>query len=315
MPTLTQLEYIIAVDKFKHFGRAAESRNVSQPSLSAQIHKVEEQLNVTIFNRSKKPIITTESGLKVIRQAKNVLLEHHRLMNLELNSDMAQGKFQLAVIPTLSSYIVPLFVESFSKNYPNVELTINENKTSEIIELLHADKIDAGLLVTPIQNEAIEEHLLFLEPFYAFVAQRHAFTKKQILNESDLEGETLWLLNEGHCFRNQVAGICGFKDKNTVLSNITFESGNLETLKNLIRQGQGYTLLPYLATLNLSSDEKIRQLKAFRRPVPSRQVSLVYNRSFNKQKIISALSLEILNHIPDELKRMKKNHMGVIPIS
>lgn len=314
MPTLTQLEYIVAVDKLKHFGRAAESCHVSQPSLSSQIQKVEEDLNVIIFDRSKKPIVTTDLGLKVVEQAKKVLLEHHRLMNLQLNTNKVQGKFHLGVIPTLSPYVVPLFVEGFSKKYPEVELTISENKTSEILDLLYEDKIDAGLLVTPIEDATIEEKFLFYEPFYAFVADTHPFAKKTTLANSDLEGETLWLLNEGHCFRNQVLEICDFKDKNQVLNNITFESGSLETLKNLIRQGQGYTLLPYLATLNLSKEEKAKYLKSFKKPTPTRQVSIVYTRKFNKEKIIESLASEILLHIPEELKRIKKTNVDVIPI-
>lgn len=314
MPTFTQLEYIIAVDKLKHFGRAADSCNVSQPSLSAQIQKVEEELSVTIFDRSKKPIVTTDLGLKVVEQAKKVLLEHHRLMNLQLNTNKIQGKFHLAVIPTLSSYIVPLFIESFSKKFPDVELMISENKTSEILELLHEDKIDAGLLVTPIEDESIQEKPLFLEPFYVFAADHHPFLNKTSITESDLEGKTLWLLNEGHCFRNQVIEICGFKNKNQVLNNVTFESGNLETLKNLIRQGQGYTLLPYLATFNLSKEEKLKNLKVFKKPIPSRQVSLIYTRKFNKEKIIEALASEVLSNLPEELKKIKKNTVEVIPI-
>lgn len=314
MPTFTQLEYIIAVDKLKHFGRAADSCNVSQPSLSAQIQKVEEELSVTIFDRSKKPIVTTDLGLKVVEQAKKVLLEHHRLMNLQLNTNKIQGKFHLAVIPTLSSYIVPLFIESFSKKFPDVELMISENKTSEILELLHEDKIDAGLLVTPIEDESIQEKPLFLEPFYVFAADHHPFLNKTSITESDLEGKTLWLLNEGHCFRNQVIEICGFKNKNQVLNNVTFESGNLETLKNLIRQGQGYTLLPYLATFNLSKEEKLKNLKVFKKPIPSRQVSLTYTRKFNKEKIIEALASEVLSNLPEELKKIKKNTVEIIPI-
>jgi LysR family hydrogen peroxide-inducible transcriptional activator len=314
MPTLTQLEYVIAVDKLKHFGRAAESCHVSQPSLSAQIQKVEEELSVTIFDRSKKPILTTDLGLKVIEQAKRVLLEHHRLMNLQLNTNKVQGRFHLAVIPTLSSYIVPLFVESFSKKYPDVELTISENKTSNILTLLHEDKIDAGLLVTPIEDDRIQERNLFLEPFYAFVADSHQFINKTSIADTDLEGKTLWLLNEGHCFRNQVLEICGFKNKNQVLNNVTFESGNLETLKNLIRQGQGYTLLPHLATFNLSKEEKLKNLKPFKKPVPSRQVSLIYTRKFNKEKIIEAMSSEILLNLPEDLKKLKKTNHEIIPI-
>lgn len=314
MPTLTQLEYIIAVDKLKHFGRAADSCHVSQPSLSAQIQKVEEELNVIIFDRSKKPIVTTDLGLKVVEQAKKVLLEHHRLMNLQLNTNKIQGKFHLGVIPTLSPYIVPLFVESFSKKYPDVELTISENKTSDILELFHEDKIDAGLLVTPLDEDNLDETFLFFEPFYAFVANTHPFYKKSSLAESDLEGETLWILNEGHCFRNQVLEICGFKNKNQVLNNVTFESGSLETLINLIRQGEGYTLLPYLATQNLNKEEKQKNLKLFKKPVPTRQVSLVYSHKFNKEKIIEALSSEILQNIPEDLKKLKKNNIEVIPI-
>ncbi len=314
MPTLTQLEYIIAVDKLKHFGRAADSCHVSQPSLSAQIQKVEEDLNVVIFDRSKKPIVTTDFGLKIIEQSKKVLLEHHRLMNMQLNSNKVQGRFHLAVIPTLSSYIVPLFVEKFSLNYPDVELTISENKTSEILDLLHEDKIDAGLLVTPLDDKTIEEKFLFFEPFFAFVAEKHPFAKKSTLSESDLEGETLWLLNEGHCFRDQVIEFCGLKNKNQVLNNVTFESGNLETLKNLIRQGRGYTLLPHLATLSLSKDEKLKNLKPFKKPFPTRQVSLVYTRKFNKEKIIEAMAIEILNSIPEDLKKIKRENIDIIPI-
>ncbi len=314
MATLTQLEYLIAVDKVKHFGRAAESCHVSQPSLSAQIQKVEEDLSVIIFDRSKKPIVTTDLGLKIIEQAKKVLLEHHRLMNMQLNTNKVQGKFHLAVIPTLSSYIVPLFVEKFSEHYPEVELTISENKTSEIIDLLHEDKIDAGLLVTPLEDPSIEEKFLFFEPFFAFVAEKHPFAKKPILSASDLEGETLWLLNEGHCFREQVIEFCGFKNKNQVLTNVTFESGNLETLKNLIRQGKGYTLLPQLATLNLSKDEKLKHLRSFKKPFPTRQVSIISTRKFNKEKIIDAIALEIMDSIPEELRKIKKGNIDIIPI-
>lgn len=314
MPTLTQLEYLIAVDKIKHFGRAAESCHVSQPSLSAQIQKVEEDLNVTIFDRSKKPIVTTDLGLKIIEQAKKVILEHHRLLNMQLNSNKIQGRFHLSVIPTLSSYIVPLFIEKFSEHYPEVELTISENKTSEIIDLLHEDKIDAGLLVTPLNENGIEEKFLFYEPFYAFISDKHPFSKKAVLSANDLEGETLWLLNEGHCFRDQVIEFCGLKNKNQVLTNVTFESGNLETLKNLIRQGKGYTLLPQLAIMNLSKEEKAKNLRSFKKPFPTRQVSLISTRKFNKEKIIEALVKEILDSIPEELKNIKKNSIDILPI-
>ncbi len=314
MPTLTQLEYILAVHKLKHFARAAEECHVSQPSLSAQIQKVEEELDLIIFDRSKKPIMTTEQGEKFIEQARIVLREYKKIFSIAGVQGELKGDFHLGVIPTLSAYIIPLFIEAFSQKNPLVKLKISEYKTEDILEKLYNDELDGGLLVTPLNNDRIIERSLFFEPFYIFASSKHELFQRKYVKDDELDGSSVWLLNEGHCFRDQVVKVCSLKNKNSVLKNVLFESGNLETLKNLIRQGQGYTLLPYLATLNLSDEEKNNNLVRFAKPVPTREVSLVHSRSFLKEKIIDALVSEILESLPKELKSLKKGTFEVIDI-
>jgi LysR family transcriptional regulator, hydrogen peroxide-inducible genes activator len=314
MPTLTQLEYIIAVHKHKHFARAAEECHVSQPSLSAQIQKVEEELNTIIFDRSKKPVITTERGEHIVEQAKTILREHKKLFSITSPEGELKGEFHLGVIPTLSAYIIPLFIEAFSTKHPAVKLKISEYKTEDIVQKLHEDELDGGLLVTPLRDDKLIERSLFFEPFYVFASDKHELAQRKYVKDEDLDGSSVWLLNEGHCFREQVIKICSLKNQNQVLKNVSFESGNLETLKNLIRQGRGYTLLPHLATLNLSREEKINNLVRFAKPVPTREVSLVHSRSFLKEKIIESLVTDILEAIPAELKSLKKGTFEVIDI-
>jgi len=314
MPTLTQLEYVVSLSKLKHFGRAAEECHVSQPSLSTQIQKVEDELGIIIFDRSKKPIMETDEGKRVIEQAKKVLSEHKKIYSCIHSRDVVAGDFHLGVIPTLSSYIIPLFIEQFAKNFPNVSLRISEFKTEEIISKLYDDEIDGGLLVTPLYDDKIIERSLFFEPFYAFISEHHKFIKKKSLRYDELDGEDLWLMNEGHCFRNQVLKLCSKQGDNKVFSNITFESGNLETLKNLIRRGEGYTLIPHLATLNLFENEKKKLLKTISNPVPSREISLVHSRSFLKESIINSLVNVIIENIPSELASLKKGNVEIIDI-
>ena len=313
MPTLTQLEYILAVHKLKHFGRAARACHVSQPSLSAQVQKVEEELDTILFDRSKKPILTTKKGEQVVAQAKIVLSEHRKLFGLKIADGEISGEFNLGVIPTLSPYLIPIFIEKFSKTYPKVNLKINENKTEEIIELLNEDKLDGALLITPLGDEKIHEKVLFYEPFYAFVSDNHPYFKKKFIDDNKLDKESIWLLNEGHCFRDQVIKICSSSSSN-VLKNVAFESGNLETIKNLVRKGSGYTLIPYLATLDLENREKENNLKRFHKPVPTREVSLIHSRSFLKKDILDALFKTIQSSLPKELKQIKTGSYDVVDL-
>jgi LysR family hydrogen peroxide-inducible transcriptional activator len=312
--TLTQLEYILAVDKFRHFGKAAKFCNISQPTLSMQLQKAEEEICVVIFDRSKNPILPTNEGIKIIDQARIVIKEYKKIFDIiDQDKHELSGNFKLGVIPTLAPYLIPLFAGAFSRKYPKVNLIIEEYKTEEIIKLLDNDEIDAGLLVTPLQEAHIIERALFKEAFYVFASKNHEYFKKNKIKMSEINSDDLWLLNEGHCFRSQVLNICGIKDKSRQFSNLNFESGNLETLKNMVLNNNGYTLFPELAVINLSKDQH-QFVREFQGTIPSREVSLVHNRIFLKEKIIDALEAVIIQNLPKELESHKKKNFEIIPI-
>lgn len=312
--TLTQLEYILAVDKFRHFGKAAKHCNITQPTLSMQLQKAEEEIGVIIFDRSKNPILPTLEGERVISQARIVVKEYNKIFDIiDQDKKDLHGNFKLGVIPTLAPYLIPLFVGEFSKKYPHVNLTIEEYKTEEIVKLLEQDELDAGLLVTPLNEPNIIERVLFKEAFYIFTSKNHEYFKKSKIKMSEITSDDLWLLNEGHCFRNQVLNICGIKDKSRPFSNIKFESGNLETLKNMVLSNNGYTLFPELAVINLSKDQS-QYVREFQGTIPMREVSIVHNRIFLKEKIINALEEVIIDNLPNELDSHKKKNMEIIPI-
>lgn len=315
MPTITQLHYLQAVASEKHFGRAAELCHVSQPSLSSQIQKLEEELGLIIFDRSKKPIKVTEAGQEIIDQARIVLREHHKLKDIASEGGKEpRGEFHLAVIPTLAPYLIPLFLGEFSARFPAVNLKISEMQTEVILKALKNDEIDCGLLVTPLKDEAIIERHLFYEPFYSYVSKGHALAGKKSIKESDLLEHNLWLLEEGHCFRDQVLKICSLGKQSRVLENVEFASGNLETLKNLVKRNEGYTLIPELAALELSDQEKKINLKPFKKPVPTREVSLVHSRMFLKENAISALEGCIISCLPSAIKSMKSADYNVVEL-
>lgn len=313
--TITQLEYILAVEKHNHFGKAAKACNVTQPTLSMQLQKAEEELGVVLFDRSKNPIRTTEEGEKIIQQARLVIREYKKIFAIiDASKDEVRGDFRLGVIPTLAPYLIPLFAGEFVKKYPMVNLTIEEFKTEQIIELLNKDEIDAGLLVTPLEGETFIERVLFHEPFSVFASDNHPLLKKSKVKDKDLDTSDVWLLNEGHCFRQQVLNLCKISRDNSLHDNLKFESGNLETLKNMVLNSEGYTLLPQLAVLNLSDDDK-KHVREFQNPIPTREVSLVHNRIFLKEKIITALEECIVENLPESLTSLKKKNLEVISIS
>lgn len=303
--TLTQLQYIVEVLKKQSFGLAAQSCFVTQPTISMQINKLEKELGVVLFDRTKKPVEPTPIGRKIIQQARIAVQEVSRIEEIvQSEKGKIEGEFKLGVIPTLAPYLLPLFLETFIKKYPQVDLIIEELQTQSIIEKLKEDSLDAGILVTPLKIKGILEKHLFYEPFIVYLTSRHPLHKLVKVSEKDLNLNDIWLLNEGHCFREQAMDLCkkrkmaGWKHKNLV-----FESGNLETLKRLVDKNFGYTLLPYLATMDMSRTEIKKNLRFFKNPIPTREVSIVTSRSFLKQSIIEVLSNNIISALPDELKQ------------
>lgn len=315
MITITQLEYLVTVNRERHFGRAAKRCFVAQPSLSAQLKKLEDELGVVIFDRSKKPIEPTELGIEIIEQAKVVLEEHNKLQELASTGRFKpRGNFHLAVIPTLAPYIIPRFVSHFAKLYPEVNLRISEAKTEDIIEMLMQSELDSGLLITPLHHSKIEEHVLFYEPFYAYIDPHHALSKQSTISENELDANEIWLLEEGHCFRNQALRVCSMNGRGASLPNVEFRSGNFETLKKMVRNSNGYTLLPELAVEDLPADERVAYIRAFGTPIPTREVSLVTGVSFLKKTILRVLSQSIVQTLPKNLLRLKNSDIQVIDI-
>lgn len=306
--TLTQLSYIVAVDRYRHFATAAEKTYVTQPTLSMQIHKLEEELGITIFDRSKSPVVPTKIGEKIIEQAKEILKQSKHIEDLaSLTDEELQGEFRIGIIPTVAPYLLPLFLKKFTEKYPKVKLVFEEVMTNELLELLEQDQLDVGIIATPAEQNVIHEVELYYEPFVGYVSGNHPLAKKKTLSVDDLDASNLWLLNEGHCFRDQTMKLCKKSRREAAKDlKIEFESGNLETLKQLVEQDFGMTLLPYLTINQLDKQCVKAYLKYFEDPAPRRKVRLAYSREFLKKNIIEAFTEKIRNAVPDELKQSEE---------
>ncbi|WP_116788904.1 LysR substrate-binding domain-containing protein [Flavobacterium psychrotrophum] len=288
--TITQLQYVLAVAEHKNFTAAAEKCFVTQPTLSMQIQKLEEELDIQIFDRSKKPIQLTEVGEKIVNQAKNIVNESGRIKDIvDQQKGFIGGDFKVGIIPTIMPTLLPMFMANFIKKYPRVNLIIEERNTEDIIKMLKNGQLDAAIAATPLDEESIKEVVLYYEPFVAYVPENNPAYNKPEFEVEDLEANlsNILLLQDGHCFRNNVLNIC----KATSLPNdnhFQIESGSFETMVRLVDEGLGMTLLPYLHTLDMpvKATEKLRPFKA---PQPSREVSLIYNKKELKGHIIDAL--------------------------
>lgn len=306
--TITQLEYVIAVDTFRSFGQAAKKCFVTQPTLSMQIKKLEEELNVLIFDRSKKPVITTEIGARIISQARITVMEANRIKEVINNEkDEVSGVLRVGIIPTLCPYLLPLFITDFIDHYPDVKVVVEELLTDQIVERLNLDLLDVGILVTPINVSSLLEVPLFYEPFLAYTSGAYPLSPNPKISFSDLDLKDMWLLKKGHCFRNQVVNLC--KDKvSSSDSQLEFESGSLETLKKIVEKKQGYTLLPELATLDMPMEKK-QFLRRFSAPEPVREVSLIIHRSFLKRKLIDIFKKQILESVPKKFLQLNEGRL------
>jgi LysR family hydrogen peroxide-inducible transcriptional activator len=314
MATITQLEYLVAVDKHRHFGKAAQACHVSQPTLSMQLHKMEEEYGVTFFDRSKQPILPNPEALPLIEQAKTILREYEKLKHLTVDqAGEPSGDFKLGVIPTVAPYLLPLFVGHFANQYPKVNLSIREMTTGQIIDALDRDEIDAGILATPLNLSTLDERPLYYEPFWVYTSPNHPIAKLKTVSEDDLTANGIWLLSEGHCLRNQVIKLCSARKTSAVFKNVSFESGSMETIIQLVEQGYGYTLIPALATERLIQD-KHPGLKEIKSPIPTREISIVYRRSQYKQNILKALNESVKAHVPKSVFTKRTANMSIIQL-
>lgn len=305
--TLVQLEYIIAVDTYRHFVTAAEKCFITQPTLSMQIQKLEEELGILIFDRTKQPVIPTEVGTLIIEQARTILKEAGKIKEIiKSKKGEVEGEFRLGVIPTIAPYLLPLFLPSFLRNFPKVKLVVEELKTETIINNLKNDVLDSGILVGPLHETQLNETPLYYESFVAYLSKDNKLFKKTAISPEMIEPESLWILNEGHCMRTQVMNICSELGRHNTSNNLLYEAGSIETLKKLVDLNAGITFLPKLATLDLPKKER-ELIRYFKSPEPVREVSFVTHRNFLKKNIIDALIKEIVSSVPDEMKKTNKS--------
>lgn len=286
--TITQLQYVLAVAEHKNFTLAAEKCFVTQPTLSMQIQKIEEELKIQIFDRTKKPIQLTDIGQKIVNQAKNIVNEANRIKDIvEQQKGFIGGEFRLGIIPTIMPTLLPMFLNNFIKKYPKVKLIIEELNTDEIILRLKNGHLDAAIAATPLMEEKLKEIVLYYEPFVAYIPEKHKIADKEEIEVSDLNLDEILLLQDGHCFRDGILNLC--KNQGMVSGNsFQLESGSFETLIRLADEGLGTTLLPFLHTLDLKEKDKSK-LHHFKEPKPAREVSLIFPKTELKIHIIEAL--------------------------
>ena len=297
--TLQQLEYILAVDHFRHFAKAAEHCRVTQPTLSAMIQKLEEELGTKIFDRTKQPVCPTQIGEKILIQARLVLEQTSRVMELIREEEGSlTGTFRLGVLPTIAPYLLPRFFPRLMEMYPELDIRITEMKTPRILQTLRDGKIDAGLVATQPQESGYTGTTLFYESFYGYVSREENLFQKDRIRTSDITGERLWLLDEGHCFRDQLIRFCQLEKVR--VNQMAYHLGSMETFMRMVEGGKGITFIPELAVHQLSDGQK-ELVRPFAVPRPTRQIVLVTRHDFIRHCILDVLKEAIQKSVPKEM--------------
>lgn len=312
---IQQLEYIIAVDNHRHFAKAAEASFVTQPTLSMMIQKLEDELGVKIFDRSQLPVQPTPIGTQIINQARVIISQVKQIKEIiQEEKGIVQGVFRLGIIPTIAPYLLPTFMKTHEEKGYDIELSIEETTTNQIIERLQNGSLDGAILATPLQNDKITEHPVYYEKFYAYVSPKESslYAKKE-LDEEDLNISKLWLLEEVHCFRSQILKICNLrKRKRSITGNsnqplFTYEAGSINTLINIVDNNSGLTIIPEMAISELSDRQKLN-VRPLKNISPVREVSLVTRKDFLRERVLKILISEIKQSVPESLldQKLKK---------
>lgn len=286
--TITQFKYCIALAEHRNFTVAAEKCYVTQPTLSMQVQKLEEELDILIFDRSQKPISLTAVGEKIIEQAAQIVAESERMQDIvDQEKGYVGGVFRLGIIPTVMPTLLPMFLRNTTNKYPDLQLQIEELNTDQLLDKIREGELDAAIAATPLEEDKILERVLYYEPFMAYVPPTTALHQKNELTADDFSEENILLLEDGHCFRNNVLNLCPNKAEQED-KNFAIKSGSFETLVHLANEGLGITLLPYLHSKTMT-DKDQKNLRNFLAPAPARAISLVYHEKKLKLHIIDAL--------------------------
>lgn len=307
--TLQQLEYVLAVDQHRHFTKAAEQCYVTQPTLSAMIQKLEEELDVKIFDRTKQPIAPTQAGALIIKQVREVLVQVGNIKSiLEEAKQGVSGKFRLGILPTIAPYLLPRFFPQMMKKYTELDVTVTEMKTPDIKKALLSGGIDAGILAELPGMDIYNSTHLFYEQFFAYVSRNDSLFEKSVIKTSDLSGELLWLLDEGHCFRDQMVRFCSIKSAQA--SQLTYQLGSMETFMRMVESGKGMTFVPELAVSQMSDMQK-ELVRPFAIPMPARKIILLTSKDYIRQSIVNAVTAEIQASVPKEMLSLKPTQVAV----
>jgi len=305
---LKDLRYLVAVGDTQHFGHASERCFVSQPTLSGQIKKLEEELGITVFERSKRSVETTPIGKLIVAQAKKVLEEAEGLQELaSSNQDPLAGPLRLGVIPTLSPYLMPLVLKPLITQYPQMKLVLSEELTDTLLVRLEQHEIDAALVATPVDGRGFDTIPLFDEPFYLVYPPGHPLSQKANISQADLDDIKLLLLSEGHCLAEQAMAVCHLHKRNTTGELSDLRAASLETLLQLVEVGFGSTLIPALALKTATARSKGLEIRPLTLPDTHRRISLVYRHTFPRQQVLQAFVEVVLNNLPPSVHPLVTN--------
>jgi LysR family hydrogen peroxide-inducible transcriptional activator len=293
----------VALDTHRHFVLASEKCFVTQPTLSMQIQKLEEELGIKIFDRTKQPVIPTEIGKTIIAQARIILREAQAIPQLiDEQKDKMTGELRVGIIPTLAPYLLPSLFQQMREKYPQLSLVVKESITEDVIDELKNNRIDCGIVVTPLKDVSIKEDVMFYEELFVYVSRKNSlYTKKYVL-ANEIDPNQLWLLEEGHCFRSQILNLCELRKYSEI--NFKYETGNIETLKRMVDKSDGITILPELAVMEFDKHQ-MAFVKKLKEPSPAREISLVTHRDHVKTKLIKTLKEEILRIVPHSMQKLR----------
>ena len=311
---IQQLEYIVAVDNHRHFSRAAEATFVTQPTLSMMIQKLEDELGVKIFDRTQSPIEPTDVGRKIIDQARVSIAQIQQIKEIvEEEKGIIKGVFRLAIIPTVSPYLLPKLMQTHREQNTDIRLVISEMTTNQILSGLAKGSIDGGILATPLHDDRMKERPVYYEKFFAYISPKERFLySKTSLEETDLKGAKVWLLDEVHCFRTQILNLCNLKSNSLINSAFTYEAGSIETLINIVDNNNGITVIPEMALSHLTEEQR-KNVRFFKDNKPVREISLITRKDFLRERLIETIEEEIKMSVPVALqdKSLQKNLVAI----
>lgn len=307
--TLQQLEYIVAVYRTRHFVKAAEACGVTQPTLSAMIQKLEAELDVKLFERSSQQVMPTAIGKVVVEQAWKVLNRARKLKDIVAEEKKSlTGTFRLGILPTIAPYLLPRFFPRLMRENSSLEIRVVEMKTADIRRAIDRGEIDAAVMVDTGDLDDYALTTLFYEQFLAYVSPSDQLSAKKSIKTSDLSNELLWLLDEGHCFRDQLVKYCQLKAAKT--SQSAYSLGSIETFMRIVENGQGMTFIPELATMQLTPTQK-ELVRPFAIPIPTREVVMATSKAFVRQSLLDMIVGQIRKSVPEKMLKLNNTEQRI----